>query len=1273
MRAFAKHNPSTNSHTSQSHGDHYFGVQAKLSVGKPNDKYEKEADATADKIVSKSNEAGNYFGNNSFFPPTPKPSVQKVSENEEQIKEAPEQIQEKPLAETLTPVVQLQESEELQEKCEDCEAEEKQIQKLPFEDVQEVSEEEQIQTACDTCEKDESVQQKESISSTDNTNAFPALNSNIQQFPEDIQKKEDEDIQEQSEEDTEVQKVQMSGGDDSSTLESNLSNSKGGGSPLPQNTKNEMESGFGTDFSGVRVHNDSNAVQMNKQLGAQAFTNGNDIYFNEGKYNPTSNSGKHLLAHELTHTVQQGASIQRKLVQKDEENNSDDPLTPEVAPPTGVTPIEESQGEYSFTKNSLVYIYNDTNNELMLPTISISDFKARHENQFTRPIIMPTTARNTNQAEKWNDVIGPSAEQKLNLKISEANRTGGYSRAQNEENKIYFYKGTRDPELIIFGTRTQLLEIAKIPTWDENNNPTTFQIDHIVEHQLGGEDEISNFELLEASANGSSGSSIAWEINRKIKEAYDVFASPYYQHTGRTERPQLPSRPGRANQYAGAFRQHAISFMDFDFDLLTQSGMPDRFWSHQDISQGAHLNKLEALTGDEMRAMGTEDDPALFISPSGGKRINISENDSEYPVNIFPRAKLLSRPTFNEQGGEMRVEAYKSGQRQNSEVTAAYPDMTWPLRKVDGTYIFHLDGEATKQRMLRGAFQSLRLPGMSPIRIDQLELTENGFIGIGKVLPTVPLIADADIDIVIDGDGIRMRKLFTAQEFNFPSPFAINQATLEVSFGTDGLALTGRVDFGINNVGEGHIEAAASTENGFALEGAFNFDSELFDPAEINMDYSNNIWTIGGTIGIPQGKIQGVKNATITASYSENTFTASGEAELDIPGIESGTMNVVYGEEGFSIGGEFQLKNDIPGISGGSVSATISKENGEEGYNIMVSGTAQPAIPGVNTALTITYDNGALTIEGSAAYARGMLSGTVNVGTTNRAIGEDGQPSGDPDDTMRVYGGGSLTLTLTPWLEATAGINFLPNGEIEVTGRIGLPDSVDVFDRKSIERNLFNMPAIEIPIFAIPLGPRSLGLVARITGGLDFSAGFGPGQLRDLYADVTYNPDREDETTITGHGEFAIPADAGLTLRGDLGLGLSVGVASLTGGIEIAGALGLEGEAAAEVDVNWSPQTGLAIDATGRITVNPKFTFDINAFARASLDLWLVSISETWRYNLASFSWGPDIQFGIIFPVHYREGEPFDMSFDDIDVIYPELDIGNMATGLARDVKDDIF
>ena len=90
-------------------------------------------------------------------------------------------------------------------------------------------------------------------------------------------------------------------------LEGRLQQHKGGGAPLRPETQHEMSSAFGADFSRVRVHTGSSAVQMNKELSAQAFTHGSDVYFNSGKYDPDSGEGKKLLAHELTHVVQQGA------------------------------------------------------------------------------------------------------------------------------------------------------------------------------------------------------------------------------------------------------------------------------------------------------------------------------------------------------------------------------------------------------------------------------------------------------------------------------------------------------------------------------------------------------------------------------------------------------------------------------------------------------------------------------------------------------------------------------------------------------------------------------------------------------------------------------------------------------------------------------------------------------------------------------------------------------------------------------------------------------
>jgi len=94
-------------------------------------------------------------------------------------------------------------------------------------------------------------------------------------------------------------------------FEQNLQGSKGGGQALPTSTQSRMEQGFGANFQDVRVHTGTNAVQMSQSIGAQAFTHGKDIYFNEGKYQPGTSQGDHLIAHELTHTVQQ-SGVQRK-------------------------------------------------------------------------------------------------------------------------------------------------------------------------------------------------------------------------------------------------------------------------------------------------------------------------------------------------------------------------------------------------------------------------------------------------------------------------------------------------------------------------------------------------------------------------------------------------------------------------------------------------------------------------------------------------------------------------------------------------------------------------------------------------------------------------------------------------------------------------------------------------------------------------------------------------------------------------------------------------
>ena len=90
----------------------------------------------------------------------------------------------------------------------------------------------------------------------------------------------------------------------------------GKGQPLPKGLRNQMEQGLGADFSDVRIHTDARAIGLNRRLRAQAFTYGSDVFFNGGRYRPHTQDGAHLLAHELAHTLQQGAVRRRPEIQR---------------------------------------------------------------------------------------------------------------------------------------------------------------------------------------------------------------------------------------------------------------------------------------------------------------------------------------------------------------------------------------------------------------------------------------------------------------------------------------------------------------------------------------------------------------------------------------------------------------------------------------------------------------------------------------------------------------------------------------------------------------------------------------------------------------------------------------------------------------------------------------------------------------------------------------------------------------------------------------------
>ncbi|WP_392478230.1 DUF4157 domain-containing protein [Nostoc sp. C110] len=222
--------------------------QAKLSISQPGDIYEQEADSVAQQVMQRMAQPGN------------RQSIQREAVPQEE-----EELQMKPLANSITPLVQREalpeDEEELQMKSLDNRT--LQREALP--------------------EDEEELQMKSLDNRTLQREALPEDEEELQMKPS------------QGE-------AGMAAAPD---LEASINQARGGGQAIADNIREPMEQAFGADFSGVKVHTDGQSDQLNQSIQARAFTTGQDVFFRQGEYNPGSRGGQELLAHELTHVVQQ--------------------------------------------------------------------------------------------------------------------------------------------------------------------------------------------------------------------------------------------------------------------------------------------------------------------------------------------------------------------------------------------------------------------------------------------------------------------------------------------------------------------------------------------------------------------------------------------------------------------------------------------------------------------------------------------------------------------------------------------------------------------------------------------------------------------------------------------------------------------------------------------------------------------------------------------------------------------------------------------------------
>ncbi len=221
-------------------------IQAKLTVGQPNDRYEQEADRVAAQVV----EQIHTPGAGQSVATSGQAAVQREAASDEHDK-----LQMKPVA--LVQRIGAEENDDIQMK--------------PMVDG--------LQRQVDPDDEDE-----------------------LQMKPIDL-------LQRESMEEK-LQRAPVGDEDEavSADLEGEINAARGGGQSLAPELQEQMGAAMGADFSGVRVHTNAQADQLNQSIQAKAFTTGSDVFFRQGAYEPGSRGGQELIAHELTHVVQQNAA-----------------------------------------------------------------------------------------------------------------------------------------------------------------------------------------------------------------------------------------------------------------------------------------------------------------------------------------------------------------------------------------------------------------------------------------------------------------------------------------------------------------------------------------------------------------------------------------------------------------------------------------------------------------------------------------------------------------------------------------------------------------------------------------------------------------------------------------------------------------------------------------------------------------------------------------------------------------------------------------------------
>ncbi len=979
------------------------------------------------------------------------------------------------------------------------------------------------------------------------------------------------------------------------------------GRPLDAPTRDFMESRFGHDFGDVRIHDDGPAAESAHTVNAHAYTVGQDIAFASGKYDPHSESGKHLLAHELAHTVQQrglqrsavdGVSLSSGAEYARLEHDADaaasavmsggavalhrsatSPLLSRAAATEKVTPPKSKKSKVKQSKSG---------KHKVTPT---EGFEARggKVEEFEVDVFYLPPVKGPAAKSEYEAIAGQKLETVVALNGSGRTKTALWQKREPTDELRARWLG-----------KLGWTDASKDDLWKRAGGDAEFpkvrgatcQMDHIVELQLGGDNTNENIQPLEAEPNRKSGGDIRTQLESL---AVAVAEDSELANDDITE---VKLRFGAVKLAPGAVQS------------VTAKCPPTKAQATcLTVERCAKELKLEKDESGAV-AIAREDYP---VSVGGGSPRNLRvpntfkaskkevvpiEGDSLNDPAATLIAGLLLTTLQHPAKGKTDFIVARIDDRPATRLPISLDSKNDPLKLNVGA-----DGKLTIHPSDKNPGLNFTYKYLSPGRITKLEQNDSGGVDwAGYINSRIPFLGRMDVAYSkgelkvtkgIDPETLKKKRVLGAR---------ITRAELNLFLAPE-FKPEGVLEFELGKQLATGILTVTKDDAGLVAKGKLKLAIPKIDTAETDITYrageGRDEWEALINIQSSQIKLPYVTSGSLTGRIAKNALDFEGKVQLALPG-NRGTAEVglEYGSNAWVFVGKGTF--NFPKLD-------------ETKVKVKYYPTSERLIAEGSTGFTLKAIN--LTGKLTDVTFTASKGGNVSVSGTGKLSIQRGKAKGSAEVTLhpngKFTGKGAITYQLRPDLVVEGLVELDEKEKLHIKGVLTFA-RFKLFDGYHPKpKNLFSLN-LSIPVPGASIG--GFGLKFKLGGGVDVGYGFGPGVIEPMIFDAGFDPLEEDPDLSVGvTGKLKIPAFAELKAFIKGGLSLDVLIAEAGGELELRGTIRLEGGLFADFKAHYAKNKFTA-ELTPEISAELILLLALLARVYAEAGVWRLKVrtEKTW-------------------------------------------------------------